>query len=188
MANPDAAFGFRPVNNDLGAYTGLTRRCIWSTSNSATAAFIGDCVKQDADTGGTTQAYQVVVHATIASPIYGVITSFEANPDNLSQQYRPGAQLRYCQVALAEGNLFEGQASTALGVAVIGNNALLATGTGSTYTGLSKQELGTATTADTGDFQVIQGVDRADNDLTLDNANWIVKFNKPQSAPDRTGT
>jgi hypothetical protein len=65
---------------------------------------------------------------------------------------------------------------------------LLATGTGSTYTGVSKQEIGTATAASTGDFQIIQGVDRADNDLTLTNANWIVKFNKPQSAPSRTGT
>jgi len=188
MANSDAAFGFRPVNSDYGPYTGQTRRCIWSDSGSAVAAFVGDVVKQDDLSEGTTQGYQTVIHSAIGDPSYGVITSFEANPDNLSQQYRPASQVRYCQVALAVGNLFEVQDAGTEGVAGIGLNALLATGTGSTYTGQSKQEIGSFTANATGDFQVVQGVDRADNDLTLANANWIVKFNLPQMAPARTGT
>lgn len=188
MANSDAAFGFRPVNNDLGAYTGQTRRCIWSDSGSAVDAFVGDVVKQDDLSEGANQVYQTVIHAAIGDGCYGVITSFEANPDDLSQQYRPASQVRYCQVALAEGNLFEVQDSGTAGVAGIGLNALLSTGTGSTFTGQSKQEIGGFTTNSTGDFQVVQGVDRPDNDLTLVNANWIVKFNLPQSRPARTGT
>ena len=188
MANSDAAFGFRPVNSEGGPFTGQTRRCIWSDSGSAVAAFVGDVVKQDNLSEGATQGYQTVIHAAASDPMYGVITSFEANPDNLSQQYRTASQVRYCQVALAVGNLFEVQDAGTAGVAGIGLNAIIQTGTGSTYTGQSKQEIGGFTVNSTGDFQVVQGVDRPDNDLTLANANWIVKFNDPQMKPVRTGT
>jgi len=187
MANPDAAFGFRPVGNDYGPYTGQTRRCVFGTVSSATAAYVGDVVTQDNITSGTT-GEQTVIEATIGSPCYGVVTSFEANPENLSQQYRAASQQRYCQVALAEGNLFEVQDSGTAGTAGIGLNAKLSTGTGSAYTGVSKQEIGGFTANSTGDFQVVGGVNRPDNDLTLANANWIVKFNNPSSKTVRTGT
>ena len=188
MANPDAAFGFRPVNNDLGPYTGQTRRCIWGTVSSAVAAYVGDVVKADNASEGATQGYQTVIHGAAGNQMYGVVVSFEANPDNLSQQYRPASQARYCRVALAEGNLFEVQDAGTEGVAGIGLNALISTGAGSIYTGVSGQEITSFTVNNTGDFQVVQGVDRADNDLTLANANWIVKFNNPASKPVRTGT
>jgi len=188
MANSDAAFGFRPVNDEGGPYTGQTRRCIWSDSGSAVAAFVGDVVKQDDLSEGATQGYQTVIHAAAGGQMYGVVTSFEANPDNLSQQYRPASQVRYCQVALADSTLFEVQDAGTAGVAGIGLNALISTGTGSTYTGQSAQEITGFTANNTGDFQVVQGVDRADNDLTLANANWIVKFNNPAHKPVRTGT
>lgn len=188
MANSDAAFGFRPVNDEGGPFTGQTRRCIWGSSGSAVDAFVGDVVQADNVSEGSTQGYQTVLHAAIGNQCYGVITSFEANPDDLSQQYRPASQVRYCQVALAGSTLFEVQDSGTAGVAGIGLNALLSTGTGSTVTGYSKQEIGGFTVNGTGDFQVVQGVDRDDNDLTLVNANWIVKFNNPAHKPVRTGT
>jgi acyl CoA:acetate/3-ketoacid CoA transferase alpha subunit len=187
MANPDAAFGFRPVNNDLGVFTGQTRRCVFGTLTSAVPAYVGDVVKKDNVTSGIT-GEQTIIHSAIGDLHYGVVTSFEANPDNLSQQYRPASQQRYCQVALADGNLFEAQDAGTAGIAGIGLNALLATGTGSNYTGVSQQEIGGFTANATADFQVIQGVDRADNDLTLANANWIVKFNLKSSVHAATGT
>jgi len=188
MANADAAFGFRPVNNDLGPYTGQTRRCVFGTVSSAVAAYVGDVVKKDNASYGTNNGYQTVIHSGVGDVSYGVVVSFEANPDDLSQKHRAASQARYCRVALAEGNLFEVQDSGTAGVAGIGLNALLSTGTGSTYTGMSKQEIGGFTANATADFQVVQGVDRADNDLTLANANWIVKFNLPASASAITGT
>ncbi len=191
MANTDAAFGFRPVNNDLGPYTGQTRRCVWGTTSSAVAAYVGDVVKADNisyPTGANSEGVQTVIHAGVGVQMYGVVVSFEANPDNLSQQYRPASQPRYCQVALAEGNLFEVQDAGTAGTAGIGLNALISSGTGSVYTGQSKQEITGFTVNATGDFQVVQGVNRPDNDLTLANANWVVKFNNPASKPVRTGT
>jgi len=191
MANPDAAFGFRPVNNDLGPYTGQTRRCVWGTSGSAVQAYIGDVVQADNvsyPTDATNTGEQTVLHAAIGNQVYGVVVSFEANPDNLSQQYRPASQARFCQVALAEGNLFEVQDAGTAGTAGIGLNALISTGGGSVYTGQSTQEIGGFTANSTGDLQVVGGVNRVDNDLTLANANWIVKFNNPASKPVRTGT
>lgn len=188
MANTDAAFGFRPVNADYGPYTGQTRRCVLGTVSSTSPCYVGDVVAKDNASYGTNNAYQTVIHATIGGTQYGVITSFESNKDNLTQLHRPASQARYCNVALADGNLFEVQDAGTAGVAGIGLNAVLATGTGSDYTGVSKQEIGGFTANATADFQVIQGVDRPDNDLTLANANWIVKFNLPASGTAATGT
>ncbi len=39
MANTDAAFGFRPVANDGGVFTGQTQRCVFLAS-IGTAAYI----------------------------------------------------------------------------------------------------------------------------------------------------
>ena len=187
MANLDAAFGFRPVNNDLGPYTGQTRRCVWGTVSSAVKAYIGDVVKADNITSGLT-GEQTVIHAGVGVQMYGVVVSFEANPDDLGQKFRAASQQRYCNVALAEGNLFEVQDAGTEGTAGIGLNALIGTGTGNDYTGVSAQEITSFTVNNTGDFQVVRGVNRPDNDLTLANANWIVKFNNPASKPVRTGT
>ena len=187
MANADAPFGFRPVANDGGVFNGQTRRCAIVATGTTTALFVGDAVKMDtaaAAAGG----YQAVDVVTAGDPMYGVITSFEANPDNLSQQYRAASTLRYCQVAVADNQLYEVQASGAPGLAAVGLNAAYSKGSGSTVTGMSADEIASATVANTGDVQIVQGVDSPDNDLTLSNARWIVKFNDPQGKPVRTGT
>jgi len=187
MANADAAFGFRPVNADGGPFTGQTRKCVIVATGTATAVYVGDCVKMDtaaAETGG----YQAVDIATGGDPVYGVVTSFDADPDALSDQYRKASTKRTCNVVLADRGYFAVQSDANPGLAGVGLNAAFVSTAGSTVTGLSGAEISGATVANTGDVQIIGGYDAPDNDLTASNAVWIVKFNDPQTKPVRTGT
>ena len=193
MANSVAPFGFRPIGNDGGVYTGQTRRCAFATAGSTVATFIGDSVKMDnvdavlGDAGG---AYQAVIRVTAGTdPVYGVVTSFEADPDDLSAQFRKASTARFCQVAMADNTLFEVQYSAAPGLAGVGLNTTYALTAGSTVTGISAMELnGTATGLNSKDVQLVSIVDDVENDGTLSNARWVIKFNDPQSKPVRTGT
>ena len=189
MANPDAAFGFRPVANDGGVFNGQTQLVSFPATQT-TAAYIGSVVKLDpAAAAGLTGAQSVTV-STLGDPSYGVIVSFQADPDDLTLQYRKGTTLRFAQMARVENNVFEIQESGNIGLAGVGFNASFSTGTGSTVTGFANTELDSSTIAATNslDLQVVGGVGRPDNDLTTANAKWLVKFNDSQSKLVRTGT
>jgi hypothetical protein len=193
MANANAAFGFRPINMDGSPYNGAGQRVAFATSATA-AAFVGDPVKI---AGSSVNGYPTVVQAAGGDPIYGVITSFEANPDNLSQQYRLAATARFANIVVADGSkYFEIQSDddgTALAEAGVGLNANFIIGTGSTVTGYSGAEINSdgAAATSTLDLQIIALVDRADNALSgtdSTNKNAIVRFNDTQNKNFRTGT
>ncbi len=187
MANTDAAFGFRPVANDGSVFNGQSRLCYFPAS--VTTAYIGDVVKLHSDAAKGETGAQAVETADTADAAYGVVVSFRANPDDLSKQYKPTLTLRYANVVLADNQLFEVQESANIGLAGVGFNAEFSTATGSTVTGYSNGELvsaGINSTAGLG-LQVVGGVGSPDNDLTLSNAVWLVKFNETQSAQGRTG-
>ena len=193
MANANAAFGFRPVNRDGSPYNGATVRCVFPAADT-TAAFIGDAVLLG---GSSDTGYPTVTQATGGDTggIYGVVTSFEANPDGLGDQYRKASTKRFCQVATAVNTYFEVQSdddTTALAEASVGLNANLTVGSGDTTYGISAMELDSSTvsTTNTLDLQVAALVDREDNLLSgtgSTNKNAIVQFNIPQSKPGRTG-
>lgn len=189
MANPDAAFGFRPIGNDGGVYTGQTQRCVFAT-DTGTAAYIGSVVKMSTVAALGTGGAQALTVCTAGDPVYGVVTAYEADPNDLSLQYRKANTQRFCQVARADNTLFLVQEDANIGLAGVGFNADYTTGTGSTVTGIANTELTSSTILATSslDLQVVSGVDEPDNDLTISNANWIVKFNDPQGKPVRTGT
>ena len=193
MANADAAFGFKPINMDGSPYNGATQRMVFATSATA-ASFIGDPVKI---AGSSINGYPTVAQAAAGDPVYGVVTSFEADPAALQNQYRLVATQRFCQVVVADGSkYFEIQSdddTTALAEAGVGLNANFIVAAGSTVTGLSGIELdsdGAAATS-TLDLQIIALVDRADNLLSgtgSTNKNAIVRFNDTQNKNFRTGT
>ena len=191
MANADAPFGFRPVNLDGSPYNGGSFRAVFATSATA-ASFIGDPVKL---AGSSVDGYPTVAQAAAGDPVWGVVTAFEANPDNLSQQYRLANTQRFCQVTPVANKYFEVQSdddSTALATTDVGLNANFIVGSGSTTTGLSGVELNSdgAASTSTLDLQIVSLVDRADNLTTgtgSTNKNVIVQFNDPQSKPFRTG-
>jgi len=193
MANANAAFGFRPINRDGSAYSGGTVRCVVPSTATA-ATFIGDPVILDTD--GSIDGYQAVAQAATTNPVYGVVTAFEADPDNLSDQYRKALTKRFCQVVRAGSEtFFEVQSdddTTALAETGVGLNATYLIGTGSTQYGVSAAVLDSNTAAVTSslDLQIHALVDRADNLLSgtgSDNKNAIVTFNDNQSKNFRTG-
>ncbi len=192
MANADAAFGFKPVNMDGSPYSGGTVRCVLLTGNG-TATFIGDPVQFTA--GTSLDGAPEVIQGVAAAAIMGVVTSFEVNPSDLDAQYRKASTQRFCQVALAgEGNYFMVQDDSeggALGLSAAFLNANFSNvNAGSTVTGLSGAEIDAsdATADSSGDLQLWAPVNRADNDGTAVNADWIVKFNTVQTDGSRTGS
>ena len=185
MADTDAPFGFRAVGNDGGVFNGQTQRCVFNTA-ATKDTFIGDPVKMDAT--DSIAGYAAVQIATAGDLVYGVVTSIEANPDNLSLQYRVSATERFCQVARADNTLFEVQAAGNPGLAGPNSNIAMLVTAGSAYSGNSKTEITTVSVNSTQDCQLVYGVDAPDNDLTASNARWVIKFNDVQGKPVRTGT
>jgi hypothetical protein len=186
MANVDAAFGFRPIKSDGAPYTGQTERVVFLATEAVTA-FVGDPVQIQpgaADTTGT----PAVIAATAAAHVFGVITSFEANPDNLAQTTRVTLTKRFANVVRVDNLEFEVQASANPGLAAVGANIAMVNTRGSTTTGLSGAEIVTPTVATSGDCQIVRGVNVEGNDLTASNSVWVVKFNNPRGKPNALGT
>jgi hypothetical protein len=191
MANPDAPFGFRPINRDGSPYNGATLRGVFAAGD-ATATFIGDACK----TAGTSiDGYPTLAQCAAGDPVLCVVTAFEANPDGLSDQYRKASTQRFCQMVPVDSTYFEVQSdddTTALAITDVGLNANFIVGSGDTAYGISAMELdsSSATTTATLDLQIVALVDREDNLLSgtgSTNKNVIVKFNDPQSKAGRTG-
>jgi len=180
MANPDAAFGFKPINRQGGVYNGASQRCYVPTTASEGPLFIGDVVTLVGS--ASTDGYPQVKEAAATEAAYGVVMSFEANPDNLALPYRAASTARYCQVVPCVGNYFIAQFDGVSEAADVGLNTIFVVGAGSTATGLSTSELSAADvgTSIADEVKIIAFVDAVDNDLTLTNANAIVMFNEPQ--------
>lgn len=191
MANANAAFGFRAVNRDGSPYSGGTLRAVIPASDG-TATFIGDAVQLG---GSSDTGYPTVVQGASGTAVFGVVVSFEADPDGLGNQYRLASTKRFCQVVTVDSTYFEVQSdddTAALDGDAVGLNADFIVGAGDTVYGLSGMELdsNTALSTATLDLQIVSLVDRADNLLSgtgSTNKNAIVKFNVPQTAAGRTG-
>jgi len=197
MANANAPFGFRPINYDGSPYNGATLRCV-IPATEGTATHIGDAVDL---AGGSDTGYPTVAQADAGDAVYGVVTAFEANPDNLSLQYRAASTKRFCQVAIANDGYFEVQSdddTTAILASDVGMNVdFIQTQAGSNVTGLSGQELNSDSVASTTtlDCQIVALKDSPDNDLSAGvtagsggtNKIVIVRFNDPQGKPARAG-
>jgi hypothetical protein len=148
--------------------------------------FMGDPVDLagSADTAGVCPT---VIKATAGdgNHIYGVITAFEPDPDNLSLVHRTASTNRYCYVCIDPDVVFEIQACSGAILAYTGvglNAVLIFTHSGSTVTGMSGAEMDSGATdapaADASNQFLIMGlVDRADNDISAVNAKWEVLIN-----------
>ena len=180
MANSTQGFGFRAVNRQGGVYNGAFLRAQIPTTASEGALFIGDVVTLIG--GASTDGYPTVKEAAATEAAYGVVASFDANPDNLSLPYRAASTQRYVNLVPVTGNFFEARFNgSALSGANVGQNTIFAVGGGSTVTGqstsmLSATDVGTSV-AD--EIKIISFKDSPDNDLTLANAVAIVQFNEP---------
>ena len=186
MANVNAPFGLRPVRHiDGSPWNGQTIRC-YIASGYATALFIGDPVLWTttlADKDATAKYPTIIRSAgTTGTIIRGVITSFEQNPNNLTLQYRPASTERWANICPATPNtVFQvrDDAGGTPAAVYVGQNAVLAAGSGSTFTGLSAYVLAAGTTPTTTQAHTLHILglsDIEDNELG-DYAIWDVLLN-----------
>jgi hypothetical protein len=131
----------------------------------------------------TAKHWTINTHAgTDGLVINGVITSFEPNKDNLTQQYRPASQDRWVNVCVATPDIVfqvrDDGSGTPAPVFVCQNAELTAGSGGSTATGLSSFALDASTPAATQSFPLlILGLsDIEDNELG-DYGVWDVILN-----------
>lgn len=184
MANTARVSGFKPVKALAGgAWTALIRQ--YEKDASSTAIFIGDPVKVEAD-GKVTAA---VTSDTVTGVVVAVgleNTLFENSsgyfdPDNLGKRFLAATDVGVVGVVPAELSLFEAYDD--------GNDLDLKKGApcdfaanaGSTTTGNSAYTLAAASN---NDCTVVEQVLSPDNDPTLADARYIVKFDSTTNALD----
>lgn len=182
MANVDSAFGLMPVRYASGApYTGACNR-YYVPASDGTALFRGDPVilAGSADANGVPDVTRAT--AGSAGRITGVVVGV-VNDASITGKHRPASTAGYVLVADDPNLLFEIQDDSVggnLAATDIGLNADLASGTGSTVTGLSGFELDTSTKATTATLQLrIEGlVQRPDVEVGA-NTKALVRINLP---------
>ncbi len=187
MSNVNAPFGLRPVRHSDGSpWNGQTFRAYISASY-AVALYIGDPILWSTalTEKDTTGKYPTINRSagTTGVIIRGVITSFEPNPNNLTQQYNPASTARWANICPATPNtIFQvrddgGGAPTKV---YPGQNGVLTVGGGgSAITGLSGFQLAAGTTPTTTQAHtahILGLADIEDNELD-DYAIWEVILN-----------
>ena len=151
MANIDAPHGLTPIRHLNGnPWNGVTQRCLVE-DDYGTALFIGDPVIVTGTAGSDDTSGLPVINIASAGDtnrIYGVIVSFDPNPNNLTLKHIPVTTGGYANVCIDPDVVFTVQddGGAVLDGGSISANAVLASGTGSSVTGLSGWELAAATT------------------------------------------
>lgn len=186
MANLDAAFGLKPINNFDGRPCNFAVRKYYIPATDATAVFIGDPVTKVGTANATvvnsgTEEHAIGTLMTVArtvvgdgNAITGVVVGVEASPTARNTSYRAASTERVVLVCDDPMALFEIQADGVLAVTDVGLNAvLIATNSGSTVTGLSGIELDTSSDVPAAD---------ASNQLTIVGISKVARRNDPSAA------
>ena len=193
MANQDAAFGFRQVGG-LGSRPtneGTSKYVI--ASGYTSAIYAGDIVAMGAATDESGAAiaagYIGQAAATSSTRNLGIFNGcFYDDPTTKKptfKNYWPGDVTVTNPSAGATAfvydnpdDLFEVQSSGTLSQAIVGRGIDMAYTAGATINGRSKEEITATASADGGFTPLRISEDPANSDVSNDNANWIVKFNK----------
>jgi hypothetical protein len=181
MANSTTAFGFKPVDSLGDRYCGRVRQYAHD-SGDGTALFVGDPVvlAGSADTSG----YPTVIRATVGTAvttdyITGVVVGFV--PTTQIPSNNGAASTSYnLLVSDDPDQLYLIKSDGATDVGNVGNTCQIASGSGSTYTGLSGFVLDHSEAATTATDQVIIvgfPAGRPDNTLGETGVDVIVRIN-----------
>jgi len=181
MANIDAPHGLTPIRHLNGnPWNGATQRCLIE-DDYAQALFIGDPVIVTGVAGSDDTSGLPVINLASAGDtnrIYGVIVSFDPDPTNLERKHHAASTAGYANVCIDPDVIFTVQddGGAVLDGGSISDNAVLASGTGSTVTGLSGWELAAATTpASNASYQLlILGVHQVPGNAFGVNCEWEV--------------
>lgn len=189
MANANIARGLIPVRHANGQpYTGAGN-VYYVPSTYATALYQGDPViivtdASDANGIPTVQRATAAGGAYTIGPVVGVLSAGDpmVTVTRDTPRYHAASTAGYVLVADDPDLLFEIQEDSVGGVMTVGaagRNADLIAGTGSAFTGYSGFMLDSSTLATTNTLQlrIVGPAERADNDLTIDFAKWLVKIN-----------
>lgn len=193
MANPNAAFGLRPVRHlDGSAWDGATQRFLIIATDSD-ALFVGDTVVGAAAGGETTTGQKYVTKGAVGGNILGVVASFGPDRNDLSKQYRVASTLREVNVIVSPDVVYEVQEDSdgnAITIAEIGCNAdMVQTTAGNTATGQSGAELDSSDAKTAAAQMRILGLSTKPGNVVGDNAVWEVMINEHEyKSTTGTGT
>ena len=182
MANVSRVNGFNPIVKATDGSTGGKVGYYFVQAADATAIYIGDLVKLDGSSDATGIASVTKVAATTV-PIVGAVVGVSIRPGFLdTPQYRAATTARYVMVADDPQQVFEVQSSNGTpAVTDVGMNAAYADAGGSTVTGQSGEtvDIGSATTLNTAQLQIVGFSQRIDNEIGA-NAKMLVRINLHQ--------
>lgn len=173
MANIDRPNGLRAVRqSDGGAICPVNA---YTTDASASAIFIGDKVKLEADGN-----IELAAGGDVA---VGVAASVAGDYDDLSRRHALASTANTIMVWDSPDTIFEIQeidGGTALTSAEVGNLADTTTTGGSTTSGISRQEIDSGTEATgSGSLRLLR-LANIENNAYGDNAKWEVTINEHQ--------
>jgi hypothetical protein len=196
MANKTGGFGLRPLRHRSGAvWNGATVKC-YISALYGTALYVGDPVIQSPTLleKDATGRYPTINKSDglSGSIVYGVIDSFDPNPDDLNKTYNPALTERIANVIVDPDVVYaiRGDGGGAPAAVFVGQNAvMIATTAGSTSTGLSGMELDEGTTTAPHTTQAftlhILGIHEVEDNTLADDAVWEVLLNTPENATGR---
>lgn len=197
MANDTGPFGLKPTRYvDGTCWDGATVEC-YISSSYATALYIGDPVLLTPTLAekDTTGRYQTINKSagTDGIIVWGVITSFGVNPDDLNKVYNPASTEGIANVVIPSDDLLfkiRGDGGGTPSKVFVGQNAVMIANTaGSTSTGLSGMMLDEGTTtapsADQSNPLFIYGIQQVEDNTLADNAVYEVLINTNQNATGR---
>lgn len=147
MANADKPFGARWIRSISGKEPIINT---YSTvDEDGTALFVGDFVVVDQSEGADANGIPVVIQASAAGPLTGVVMGFEPVPTNLETMHRLASTARTVYVCDDPYAVYEIQdTGTTDGAALlqdeIGENCEIAVSAGNTTSGLSAMEVDTS--------------------------------------------
>lgn len=181
MANTQRIRGFIPAKSLVGGdWTSLIRE--YGKDASSSAIFIGDAVILEADGNVTAAATANTILGVVVAVGTETTTFGESgywDPNDLGKRHLNATDIGIVGVVPAEMSLFE--------VVDDGDNNLVQGGTatmipgagGDTVTGISSYTIDGSGSAD---VQIVEQITRPDNDPTLADAAFLVKFSLTQNA------
>lgn len=171
MTNRDSIFGAKLIGHLQGNKISASTRTYTIPATDSVAVYMGDFVTHQADAALDTKGLYrpVVAQSAAADKVTGFVISITNSRDYENQLYRTASTHRDVMVCDDPYALFEIQADDTVTSTMVGLNADIVVGTGSTYTGLSGMELDVATVANTATLPLrIVGISpRIDNELGL---------------------
>lgn len=182
MANPQIAYGFRPVYEQDGSPWSGTLTEFYVPASDATALYIGDpvIIAGSADADGVPTATRAT--AGSAGRITGVVVGFRPSPTVNANGYRAASTAEYILVADGPNLIYvaaEDSVGGALAATSVGLNVDMVAGSGNRASG-SGFMIDSSTAATTATLQWrIKGLAKVVNNEIGNYAQWLVSINLP---------